>query len=521
MCSPSVIPYPDLPGVRFISLDALPVSNLTVQIPEGAYVNHGAIDSQGVNFCHVTTTYTHSGETDTVTVDVYLPTSGWNGRMQGIGGGGWTAGGLNFPFSSMSMLGAVAEGYSAVTTNAGHPELDPVDWVLESPGNVNKRLLENFGSTSLNELSIIGKSVIKSYYGKPPLFSYWSGCSQGGRQGMKLAEKYPAAFDGIAASAPALDFAGLGVGALWPQVVIKAMGQYPENCELIAITEAAVGSCDSDDGRIDNVISHPDACSFDPFSVANKSISCTDTGRPESVQISEAAAKVANATWTGARAADGSFLWWGLKKGTRLVEGNLGFLVNPGLATTICSSNGTCTGKPTEIADQWIRFLVKKDPSFDVTKVTMAEFEALFQASMEEYRSIFNVEPNLDAFRDVGGKMLSYHGLADTIIPPDSTRNFYRLVTAQDTQIHDYYRVFEAPGLGHCYGGTGGYYPRGLFDALVSWVELGVVPDRLDSSTPPAGDGSMQTGVLCPYPQKVYYNGSGLSTTTDGSYCAD
>ncbi|KAI1381465.1 tannase and feruloyl esterase [Hypoxylon crocopeplum] len=517
MCSPSNIPYPDLPGAQFTSLGASLVSNLTIQIPESAYTNNGALNVQGVSFCNVTTTYTHGEGTETVTISVYLPETNWNGRMQGIGGGGWNAGGLHFPPASMSMLGAVAEGYSAAT-DAGHASLDPEDWVLLSPGHVNLRLLEDFGSTSLNELSIIGKAITKSYYGKPPTYSYWNGCSQGGRQGMKLAEKYPTAFDGIVASAPALDLAGLGVGDLWPQVVMNTMDQYPKNCELVAITQAAVEYCDGFDGLIDGIISNPDTCNFDPYSIVDRPLTCNDTGTPEMVHISKTAAQIANATWTGARKIDNSFLWWGIKKGARLVEENVGFVIIPGLATTVCLQNGTCAGKPMEISDQWTRLIVKKDHSFDVSTITAVEFEDLFRASMEEYGSIFNVEPNLNAFRDAGGKVMSYHGLADTVIPPDSTRHLYERIAAQDKYVHEYYRLFEAPGLDHCYSGAGGYYPAGLFKALVSWVEDGIHPDKLVASTPPL-NGSTHESILCPYPQKAYYNGLGSSATADDFYC--
>ncbi|KAI2473349.1 tannase and feruloyl esterase [Annulohypoxylon bovei var. microspora] len=514
MCSPSMIPYPDLPGAQFTSLSALLVSNVTVQIPESAYVNNGALDVQGVSYCHVTTTYTHTGTADNVTVDTFLPTEGWNGRMQGIGGGGWFAGGLQFSLAAYSMLGAVAEGYSAVTTDAGHASSNPEDWVLKSPGHVNYHLLENFASTSLNEVSIIGKAITESYFGKPPHHSYWNGCSQGGRQGMKLAEKYPTAFDGIAASAPAWDLSGLTVANLWPHIVMKTIGQYSKNCELVAITEAAIEYCKATDGLVDGMILDPDACNFDPYSVVGKLISCNDTGTPETVPISKAAAEVANATWTGAQKLDGSPLWWGLKKGARLVGQDESFIVIESLATTICSQNGTCIGKPIELVDQWIRLLMKKDPSFDVSTITAAEFEQIFQASKEEYGPMCDVEPNLDGFREAGGKMLTYHGLADSLVPPNSTTNFYDRITSKDKQVHDYYRVFEAPGLSHCYSGSGGYYPAGLFKALVSWVESGIVPDKLLASAP-LQNGTVHNGVLCPYPRKVRYNKLGLGAMVD------
>ncbi|KAI0181900.1 tannase and feruloyl esterase [Hypoxylon sp. FL1284] len=520
MCSPSSIPYPELSGAHFTSLNASLVSNLTVQIPKAVYMNHGAVAAEGVSYCHVTTTYAHTGQNETVTVDVYLPTSGWNGRMQGIGGGGWTAGGLNAPGTSASMLGAVVGGYSAVTTNAGHPELDPYQWVLKSPGVVNMHLMEDFTSSSLNELSIIGKAVTKSYYGTPPLYSYWNGCSQGGRQGLKLASSYPDAFDGIAASAPALDLIGEGIGNLWPQVYMNALGQHSRNCELLAITEAAIEFCDANDGVADGIIAFPDSCNFDPYSVVNRPISCNDTGIPEVVHISEAAAKIANATWTGPRLLHDSIPWWGAKKGARLVEDHLGFMVNPGLSTTICSSNGTCVGKPSDVSEQFMRLIIKKDPKFDVSTVTIEDYKRFFEHSVQQYGSLVDVEPNLNAFREAGGKLISYHGLADGIVPPDSTRHFFESVAANDKRVHDYYRVFEAPGLTHCAISPGGYYPEGIFEALVQWVESGVVPDTLAAVTDPL-NGTARSSVLCPYPQKAHYSGFGTSYSAEDFYCDD
>ncbi|KAI1475100.1 tannase and feruloyl esterase [Daldinia eschscholtzii] len=518
MCTPAHISYPDLPGVQFTSLSASLVSNLTIQVPESTYVNHGAIYAEDVSFCNLTTTYTHTGKSDTVTISVYLPEK-WNGRMQGVGGGGYSAGGVNIMLIDYGMLGAVAEGYSAVTTNAGHASLSPDDWILKSPGHVDLHLLEEFGSNSLNELSIIGKAITKSYYGKPPKYSYWNGCSQGGRQGFKIAEKYPTAFDGIVASAPAVDFAGLGVANHWPQVVMKALGQYPKNCEFVAITEAFIEYCDGNDGLLDGIVTDPDSCDFDPYSLVNKSIDCQDVDAG-TVQISEAAVNVTIATWTGARKSDGSFLWWGIRKGGDLVDKVISLGVNTGLATTTCSGNGTCTGRTLDIVDAWIRLLIKKDATFDVTTVTIEDIQDLFQQSLDEYGPIFNVEPNLDAFREAGGKIISYHGLADAILPPESSTNFYDNVAAHDKQIHDYYRLFEAPGLAHCWAGSGGYYPAGFFEALVSWVESGVAPDSVLAETS-VENGPVRQSILCPYPQKAHYNGTGSNVTANDFYCSN
>ncbi|KAI8963078.1 tannase and feruloyl esterase [Daldinia sp. FL1419] len=516
MCTPARIPYPELPGVQFTSLSTSLVSNLTVDILESTYVNNGAIHAEGVSFCNLTTTYTHTGESDTVTISIYLPEE-WNGRMQGVGGGGYSAGGVNFPVLQYTMLGAVSEGYSAITTNAGHSSINPDDWILKSPGHVNLQLLEEFGSTSLNELSIIGKAITESYYGKPPAYSYWNGCSQGGRQGFKIAEKYPTAFDGIVASAPAVDFAGLGVADHWPQVVMKALGHYPKNCEFVAITEAFIKYCDGNDGLFDGIVTDPDSCDFDPYSVVNKTIDCPDIDAG-TTRVSEAAIKVVIATWDGAQKSDGSFLWYGLKKGASLVDEMIPLGVNAGLATTNCVGNGTCTGHTMAVVDAWIRLLIKKDPTFDVSTVTVDELRVLFQQSLDEYGPVFNVEPNLDGFREAGGKLLTYHGLADAILPTDSSSDFYEKVAKHDKRINDYYRLFEAPGLAHCWSGSGGYYPAGIFKALVSWVESDIVPDKLVAATSESL-GPARESILCPYPQKVRYNGTSSNATAGDFYC--
>lgn len=291
-CSAAAIPYPDLYGAEFLSLEANLVTGFTQDIPIGYYANHGAVDVVNATYCNVTLTYTHPGENDTVGVQVYLPRDTWNGRLQHIGGTAYAAG-LDAA-GIYGMLAAMGEGYASVGTNAGHdPEAEPDSWGLISPGNVNLYLLQDLATVSLYEASVIGKSVVNSYYGEEPVYSYYSGCSQGGRQGYLLAQRYPDAYDGIAASSPAINWNSFFAGEYYPFLLMDELSEYPAPCEFDAISEALLAACDPLDGVTDSVISDPSVCDFDPYSMVGTLLNCTDTG--SIVNVSETAAYISQA----------------------------------------------------------------------------------------------------------------------------------------------------------------------------------------------------------------------------------
>jgi hypothetical protein len=401
MCSPQSIPYPTLFGAEFLSLDASLVSNYSRYVREGYYLNHGAINVTNVSFCNISIAYTHPGQNDVVNVQAWLPLDTWNGRMQAVGGGGWMAG--MFELSYMEMSGAIGEGYVTITTDGGHSAPDPRDWALVSPGNIDLYLLQDLASISLNDVSYIGKSLTKSFYGQPPKYSYWSGCSQGGRQGLMLAQRYPKAFDGIAASAPAINWGQLAVADYWPQLIMNLLKQYPHSCELDTLTAAAISACDGYDGIIDGIISDPDSCHFDPYGLVGTTINCSDTGLE--LQISEAAAMMANAAWTGAQSSKGSFLWHGLNYDAALT-GDIS------ISNTECYKNGTCIGVPFIISSDWIKLFVQKDPTFQLYSMTHQDFDNIFHASVQQFTSIIGTnDPDLSEFHIAGSKMLTYHGL--------------------------------------------------------------------------------------------------------------
>ncbi len=254
--------------------------------------------------------------------------------------------------------------------------------------------------------AIIAKSLIKAYYGRPPAFSYWNGCSQGGRQGLMLAQRYPTAYDGIAAGAPALHWNDLFPSMQWPQQFMAMLGAYPHACELGAITANAISACDALDGVVDGVISDVDRClrTFDPFTTVGRAFHCAQENR--TLEISLTAASVVNATWRGIRDAKGVQLWPGLNPGTDLAAG---------AAMTDCSS-GTCRGVQLPISAQWLSLFVAYDPAFDLSSLSHSEFDWLAHLGRQKYNSIIGTnDADLSAFRRAGGKLVTYHGLVSSL----------------------------------------------------------------------------------------------------------
>lgn len=184
--------------------------------------NHYAMNLTGVDVCEVVVTYTHPGQNDTINITVWLPPAqSWNGRFMGVGGGGWATSSGNYTLAWPASLG-----FAAVATDGGHGITSSADeWALNSPGNVDWVLLQNFASVALDDAATLGKSVVQAFYGKPQTYSYWSGCSTGGRQGHMMAQRYPEQYDGILATASAFNWAQFVTSEYWPQVVLNTLGE--------------------------------------------------------------------------------------------------------------------------------------------------------------------------------------------------------------------------------------------------------------------------------------------------------
>ncbi|KAF4839007.1 putative feruloyl esterase [Colletotrichum tropicale] len=490
-CVPSTF-SPSLFGAQVLSLEANLVTDYSASVAEAFRYVAPAVTLNNVSFCNVTIAYTHPGQNDHIVTEAWLPLD-WNERFQAIGGGGWVAG--RFFLTYGGMQGAIADGYATITTDAGLGDAqEPTPWALNSPGNVNMYNLQNTASVSLNNEAIIGKSLIKSFYGREPKYSYWNGCSNGGRQGLMIAQRYPDLYDGIAAGAPAIHWNELMPFSQWPQQLMNELGEYPYPCELDALSAAALAACDGLDGVVDGAVADQHAClaKFDVFSVVGREAKCAQKNGTK-MAVSRAAAVVANATWHGYSTKK---YYGGLVPGTDLT----GML---SIVQTSCNTTG-CVGVPSMLGGLWLQLFVAKDPAFDIGHLSREEFDALVSSGRQQYTSLVeSADPDLRRFRDLGGKIVSFHGLADTVIPPGSTEEYYNAVAGVTPDIQDFFRYFEAPGLTHCFGGKSGQ-PNNLFQQLRDWVEEGTAPEKTPIKFN-VGPDETQNRILCPYPQKAQY----------------
>jgi len=473
---------PQVPGAVVLSITGVDKPAGADQIPGGPTIPNVPAH------CEVTLFLTHPGAGDDVRVAVWLPASGWNGRFQGTGGGGYAAGMFDY-----SLAPAIAQGYAAASTDAGvsSSALGPPTWALKADGTVNTALLTNFASRSVHDMTVAAKQVVAGYYGRGASYAYWNGCSTGGRQGLMEAQRYPTDYNGILAAAPAINWDRFIPAEFWPQVVMNQAKDYPSSCELNAFTQAAIAACDSGDQVNGGIIDSPTTCGFDPRSLIGTKVVCNGA----TLTITAADAEVVRQIWQGPKVA-GLPLWYGLPKGAPL----------DALAGTATSATGSSVGAPFPIADAWISYFLKRQPTFDTTTITPAQFVALFVKSEIEYNRVIGTDnPDLAAFEKAGGKMITWHGLADPLIFPQGTVNYYQRVQAATggaANVDSFYRLFLAPGVGHC-GGGNGPAPTDALGAVANWVETGHAPAVLPAATV-TSTGTVITRNLYPYPQVAH-----------------
>lgn len=233
---------------------------------------------------------------------------------------------------------------------------------------------------------------------------------------MMLAQRAPEEFDGILAIAPAINWATFLVAEQWPQLLMRKADYYPAECEWEAIRAAAIEACDGLDGVNDGMIAAPGLCKFDASSVVGSSYDCAGDKR----DISPEAADLANAIWKGPLR-DGKQIWFGLPHETVLGSpGPFG-----GLASTTCDEKArNCQPAPFPISADWVTMFLAKDPDFDISSMTEEQFWNFMDLSQKSYASIMNADsPDLSRFKNMGRKLISWHGKNGHFHDPNGAAN--------------------------------------------------------------------------------------------------
>jgi feruloyl esterase len=421
--------------------------------------------------------------------EVWMPPSAWNGKFMGVGNGGWS-GEIWYPF----MGAALRDNYATASTDTGHQgSFKDASFALGHP----EKLVDS-AYRAVHEMTVKAKAIIAAYYGEAPKFSYWQGCSSGGKQGLKEAQRFPSDYDGIIAGAPANSSVHLSASGVWIWQANHSGGvEVFSEEKLRFLHKAALDACDSRDGVIDGVIDNPQSCRFDPEMVRCRGAETTSCLTGPEVE----AAKKIYAGPTNPRT--GKQIFPGLEPGSEL-----GWLMMGG-------------GTDAPIVASHFRYLVFKDASWTAGKLNFDSDIAL--ADKLDDGLLSATDPNLKEFFAHGGKLILYHGWTDPLIAPRNTIDYYKSVLrSNEAGAESSVRLFMAPGMDHCAGGAGPSHFN-MTTALTDWVEHGKAPEMILAAHlpdgPPAAHGPDRTRPLCAYPRIAQYKGTGSTDEANSFAC--
>ena len=424
-------------------------------------------------FCRVTAVARPVNDSE-IRFEVWMPPAGnWNGKLEGTGNGGFSS-----TMSYTTMATALNHGYATAGSDTGHEGGD-LRFGVGHPEKIN-----DWGYRAVHVMTDTAKLIVRDYYGRLPHYSYFNGCSTGGHQALSEAQRFPADYDGIVAGDPGNNRVHLIAGFLWSwEAIHKDTASPLPVAKLPMITRAAMAACDAIDGLKDGIIDDPRRCKFDPGTLLCKGgdgDNCLTALQVESVR------KI----YSGARnPRTGEQIFAGWPRGTE-------------------TSWTSYFVKPTEARrNEFWRLWVFNTPDWDWRTFDFDRDLAYADSKM----AVVNAnDADLKPFKAREGKLVMYHGWADSDVPPEDGVRYYEAVERAmggPDKTTDFFRLFMVPGMGHCSGGPG----PNTFDAvgaLDQWVEQGKAPERIVASHITNGV-TDRTRPLCPYPQIAKWNGAG------------
>lgn len=490
------------------ALAALTLPDTTILTAEPVHGGHltppyGAPVSALPPFCRVTGIL-HPTSDSVIRFEVWMPETSWNHRFIGIGNGGF-AGGIYYS----QLAENLRRGFATAGTDTGH-QADGQDasWAYHHPEKI-----ADFGYRAIHLTTVQAKAIIAGFYTDSLTKSYFDSCSDGGREALMEAQRFPDDYDGILAGAPAYNWTKMLAASVdETKVFVGNPAGYISSLKLPAITAAALAQCDEQDGLKDGIINDPLSCHFDPSVLLCKQgdeLSCLTAPQIASLK------KI----YTGGTDDKGNLIFPGLMPGDEAHQWK-SWLVGDGPTASLYTQN-------------YFRYMVFSDPHWD--PLTADTDKALHEADAKTAQALNATDPDLSRFAAHGGKLILYHGWNDPAISPLSTIHYYQQVQEKmgDAKTEEFVRLYMVAGMGHCSGGPGasafgqGGLPTakgpkfGIFDALQTWEENGTAPTSIIATKYGSSAKVEMTRPLCPYPQLPKYNGTGDPNDSASFACAD
>jgi hypothetical protein len=462
-------------------------------------------------FCRVTGEIRPTSDSN-IKFELWLPASGWTGRYESVGNGGF-AGSIRYD----SMVNPLLGGSAVASTDDGHdgPAIGPTsaDWAFGHP----EKIIDH-GHRAVHLTSVAAKALTAAFYGRPPAHSYFVGCSKGGQEAFMEAQRYPDDFDGIVGGAVANQWTDLFASFVWTESLNLAnRASYLAPADLAKIGAAVTAACDSAGGVKFGYVSDPLRC---------------DVTR-SSLGLTPAKLRTFESIHRGPKDRSGRLTFAGQAFGSE----------NPGWSDTISADNFEAAETEAQMSmygGNFFRNFVYQDHNWSFHGFDLDKGRA--DAERVVGRSMNAEDVHFAGFKAHHGKLIQYAGMVDSIVTPLSSVKFYQAVVAAEghtagpaalARTQDFYRLFLAPGVGHCGGGPGpnefgqaggtGDAEHDMVVALEQWVEKGVAPTRLVATKFVADDrakGVAATRPLCPFPQVAKYQGSGAISDAANFACA-
>jgi feruloyl esterase len=481
-------------------------------VPAGTFVTP-TVPPQSITglpkFCRLAGFTTPTSDSH-INFEVWIPESGWNLKYLQAGCGGFCG-----SISYNSLAEPLRRGYAVAATDDGH-QASGVDasWAAGHPEKV-----VDFGYRALKETTDVAKALIIAFESSGPRRSYFMGCSDGGREALMEAQRFPRDFDGIVAGSPANNWTKLMTGFLWDERALAATAAGDlSQADLNLLSNAALAQCVGHDGGLSNdkFLNNPRACHFKPETLSCNSTNAASCLTPDKI---EAVEKIFSGP-------PDIFPGYGPGGEANVAADWPVWITGPG--NPALSLQGL-------FANNYFQYIVF--PNSGWTPNSFSIEENAHQADVRTKAILSSVDPNLQPFRQQGGKLIQYVGWADSAISPQSDIDYHKAVTdvmGGSKETGEFYRLFMVPGMAHCGGGPGanafgqganGPFPSDPADDILSaldhWVELHVAPEKIIATKYVNDDPNQGVAFqrpLCPFPKIAKYKGQGGSTTEASSF---